>query len=76
MEHIPSPAELIRMERDAIAFAVEDDRAKPERADRVLRFDNAAAIHRHCGHRFVETAASVQINHDSVFAGLFFGARQ
>src|SRR5689334_15221428 len=64
------------MERDAIAFAVDDDRAKPEGADRVLRFDDAAAVRRDCADRLLKPAAGVQIDHNSVFGGFFSLARQ
>src|ERR1043166_1825819 len=64
------------MERDAIAFAIDGDRAVPEGADRVLRFDDTAAVRRDCADGLVEAAGGVQIDHDSVFAGFFFLARQ
>lgn len=53
---IPS---LIRVQRNSIALAVDNDGAKPEGSDRVFRLYDFAAVRRHRGDRVIESAVRV-----------------
>lgn len=54
---------LIRMQRNAIAFAVDHDGAKTERSDGMFWLDHSAAIRRRRRDCIVQSPVRVQVNH-------------
>jgi len=61
------------MQRNSVAFAVDDDRAKTKWPDRMFGLNDLATVRRDCRDGFIEPAIRVEVNHDALLAGLLFG---
>lgn len=57
------------MQRDAVAFAVEDERPAPVGGDRMGRGQHRPAVLRDCRLRFVESTVAIEIDQEPVIAG-------
>src|SRR5262245_3414623 len=68
------PYKLIGVQRDPVAFAVENDGSRPVGPDGVLRPEDFAAIGNDSGDCLIQPTAGVQINHWSVVRRLIVSA--
>src|SRR5262245_65781757 len=68
------PHELVGVQREPVAFAVENDRSRPVGPYRVLRLEDFAAIGNDSGDRLIQPSVGVQINHWSLVRRLIVSA--
>src|SRR5262245_34089108 len=68
------PYKLIGVQRDPVAFAVEDDGSRPIGPDGVLRLEDFAAIGNDSGDCLIQPPVGIQINHWSLVRRLIVSA--